>query len=92
MLVNSDTGDILLIDFTESHELRDGSNGSYGSSAQGGGYSTQDLQLADTFMRVAAAAVPADCLEETKTAVREAVERIGGTIHPQLHAVLAQWM
>jgi hypothetical protein len=85
--VNSATGDILLIDFTESRELLQTE----------GKYSLPDLTLADTFLRVAASAVPADCAEERKTAIREVVARIEaegdtGTIHPQLRALLTRWM
>lgn len=63
-LVNSDTGDILVIDFTESEELTLGPNGLF---------SDKSLQLADAFVHSAASLVPEDCVTEWREVIQSSV-------------------
>lgn len=81
LLVNSDTGDILVIDFTESTELQLGDHDLF---------SKQDLELANAFVRSAASLVPEDCISEWRQVVRSALEQDTEVknIHPQLREIL----
>jgi hypothetical protein len=83
-LVNSDTGDILLIDFTEAATLQPRKDGSY---------SAADLSMAEAFLRAAFAIVPADTSQDVaRDTIRNTVARIESTngkpIQPQLRSLL----
>lgn len=78
ILVNSDSGDILVIDFSESKELVVGNNGLF---------SEKDLQLADAFLRSAVSLVPKDCITEWQGVIQSYLNNGGSKenkIHPQL--------
>jgi hypothetical protein len=83
LLVNSKTGDILLIDFTETAMLQPREDGSY---------SAADLSIAESFLRAAMAIVPADTQQVARDTIRSTVARIESAkarpLQPQLRTLL----
>jgi len=89
LLVNSDTGDILMIDFSESKELLL----LIDKKQNGQLFSEKDLQLADRFLRSALALVPEDCMMEWRQVILTYLDNDDRNmpIHPQIKELLQKY-